>query len=55
MSYWAAVVITNLFSAIPLIGPSIVEWLWGGFSVLHAALNSDIKLQILLNAGISSN
>ncbi|KJV89012.1 cytochrome b(N-terminal)/b6/petB family protein, partial [Orientia tsutsugamushi str. UT76] len=30
MSYWGATVITNLFSAIPLIGKSIVTWLWGG-------------------------
>jgi hypothetical protein len=55
MSYWAAVVITNLFSAIPLVGPSIVEWLWGGFSVLLAALDLDFKLKTLLNAGNSSN
>ena len=54
MSYWAAVVITNLFSAIPLVGPSIVEWLWGGFAVRYcAALDSDIELKILLSAGIS--
>src|SRR5436309_6135819 len=33
MSYWAATVITNLFSAIPLIGQSIVTFLWGGFTV----------------------
>src|SRR5215471_9237751 len=33
MSFWAATVITNLFSAIPLLGESIVSWLWGGFAV----------------------
>src|SRR6516165_2693431 len=33
MSFWAATVITNLFSAIPVIGSSIVTWLWGGFAV----------------------
>ena len=33
MSFWGATVITNLFSAIPFVGPSIVEWLWGGFWV----------------------
>ena len=33
MSFWGATVITNLFSAIPLIGESIVQWLWGGYSV----------------------
>lgn len=39
MSFWAATVITNLFSAIPIIGESIVQWLWGGFSVNNATLN----------------
>ncbi len=33
MSYWAATVITSLFSAIPLVGQSIVTFLWGGFTV----------------------
>lgn len=33
MSFWGATVITNLFSAIPLVGDSIVTLLWGGFSV----------------------
>ncbi|KAF1854384.1 hypothetical protein Lal_00015405 [Lupinus albus] len=36
MSFWGATVITNLFSAIPFVGSSIVEWLWGGFSVRHS-------------------
>lgn len=39
MSFWAATVITNLFSAIPVIGESIVQWIWGGFSVNNATLN----------------
>ena len=33
MSFWGATVITNLFSAVPLVGDAIVTWLWGGFSV----------------------
>jgi len=33
MSFWGATVITNLFSAIPFIGKSIVTWLWGGYSI----------------------
>lgn len=33
MSYWGAQVITNLFSVIPFIGPDIVVWLWGGYSI----------------------
>ena len=36
MSFWGATVITNLFSAIPLVGEAIVTWLWGGFSVDNA-------------------
>jgi ubiquinol-cytochrome c reductase cytochrome b/c1 subunit len=33
MSYWGATVITSLFSAVPLIGDTIVTWLWGGFVI----------------------
>ncbi len=39
ISFWGATVITNLLSAIPYIGDSIVKWLWGGFSVNNATLN----------------
>lgn len=39
MSLWGATVITNLVSAIPLIGNTLVTWLWGGFSVDNATLN----------------
>lgn len=38
MSFWAATVITSLFSAIPIFGSEIVVWLWGGFSVDNATL-----------------
>lgn len=48
MSFWGATVITNLFSAIPLVGQSIVEWLWGGFSVSNATLNRFFSLHYLL-------
>lgn len=48
MSFWGATVITNLFSAIPAVGPSIVEWLWGGFSVDNATLNRFFSLHYLL-------
>jgi len=48
MSFWGATVITNLFSAIPFIGSSIVEWLWGGFSVDNATLNRFFSLHYLL-------
>ena len=48
MSFWAATVITNLFSAIPLVGDSIVSWLWGGFSVDNPTLNRFYSLHYLL-------
>ncbi|KJW03746.1 cytochrome b(N-terminal)/b6/petB family protein [Orientia tsutsugamushi str. Sido] len=48
MSYWGATVITNLFSAIPLIGKSVVTWLWGGFSVANPTLNRFFALHYLL-------
>jgi len=48
MSFWGATVITNLFSAIPLVGNSIVEWLWGGFSVDNATLNRFFSLHYLM-------
>ena len=48
MSFWGATVITNLASAIPFIGVSIVEWLWGGFSVDNATLNRFYSLHYLL-------
>jgi len=48
MSYWAATVITNLFSAFPLVGEHIVTWLWGGFSVDNATLNRFFSLHYLL-------
>ena len=47
MSFWAATVITNLFSAVPLIGDWIVTWLWGGFSVDNALLNRFYSLHYL--------
>ncbi|WP_194966467.1 cytochrome b [Rickettsia endosymbiont of Cardiosporidium cionae] len=48
MSYWGATVITNLFSAIPIIGESIVSWLWGGFAVDNPTLNRFFALHYLL-------
>lgn len=48
MSFWAATVITSLFSAIPIIGEYIVIWLWGGFSVDNATLNRFFSLHYLL-------
>src|SRR5271157_2339546 len=48
MSYWGATVITNLFSAFPIVGKGIVTWLWGGFSVDNATLNRFFSLHYLL-------
>lgn len=48
MSFWGATVITNLFSAIPIVGASVVEWLWGGFSVSNATLNRFFSLHYLM-------
>jgi ubiquinol-cytochrome c reductase cytochrome b subunit len=48
MSYWAATVITNLFSAFPLIGTDIVTLLWGGFTVGNPTLNRFFSLHYLL-------
>src|SRR6266446_522400 len=48
MSYWAATVITNLFSAFPLIGQSIVTFLWGGFTVGDPTLQRFYALHYLL-------
>ena len=47
-SFWAATVITNLFSAIPVIGEAIVTWLWGGFTVGNPTLNRFFAFHYLL-------
>jgi quinol-cytochrome oxidoreductase complex cytochrome b subunit len=48
MSFHGAVVITNLLGAIPLIGPAITTWLWGGFAVDDPTLNRFFSLHYLL-------
>jgi quinol-cytochrome oxidoreductase complex cytochrome b subunit len=48
MSFWGATVITNLFSAIPIVGEYIVQLLWGGFSVDNPTLNRFYSLHYLL-------
>ena len=48
MSFWGATVITNLASAIPVVGEPIVQWLWGGFSVDNATLNRFFSIHYLL-------
>ena len=48
MSFWGATVITNLFSAFPIVGSKIVTLLWGGFSVDNATLNRFFSLHYLM-------
>ncbi|HXY58101.1 MAG TPA: cytochrome b/b6, partial [Methylocystis sp.] len=48
MSFWAATVITNLFSAIPVVGNAIKTWLLGGYSVDNATLNRFYALHYLM-------
>jgi len=46
--FWGATVITNLFSAIPYIGKTLVEWIWGGFAVDNATLNRFFAFHFIL-------
>jgi len=48
ISFWGATVITNLFSAIPIIGGEIVNWIWGGFAVGNPTLRRFYSLHFLL-------
>lgn len=48
ISFWGATVITNLLSAIPYIGTSLVEWIWGGFSVDKATLTRFFAFHFIL-------
>ena len=46
--FWGATVITNLFSAFPYIGPTLIQWLWGGFRVNNATLTRLFGLHFLM-------
>nr|BAI77032.1 cytochrome b [Tetrabrachium ocellatum] len=48
MSFWGATVITNLLSAIPYVGDTLVQWIWGGFSVDGATLTRFFAFHFLL-------
>lgn len=52
--FWGATVITNLFSAIPYIGKTLVEWIWGGFAVDNATLNRFFALHFILPFAIAA-
>nr|AER36146.1 cytochrome b [Thunnus orientalis] len=47
MSFWGATVITNLLSAVPYVGTTLVEWIWGGFSVDNATLTRFFAFHLL--------
>lgn len=48
MRFWGATVITNFVSAVPFVGESITQWIWGGFSVDNATLNRFFRLHYLM-------
>ena len=48
MSFWGATVITNMVAAIPVVGDSVVTWLWGGFGVDSPTLTRFYSLHYLL-------
>lgn len=48
MSFWGATVITNLISAVPVIGVHLVYWIWGGFSVNNATVTRFFSLHYLI-------
>nr|AFQ23601.1 cytochrome b [Balaena mysticetus]AFQ23604.1 cytochrome b [Balaena mysticetus]AFQ23629.1 cytochrome b [Balaena mysticetus]QGN74633.1 cytochrome b [Balaena mysticetus]UAA82362.1 cytochrome b [Balaena mysticetus] len=48
MSFWGATVITNLLSAVPYVGNTLVEWIWGGFSVDKATLTRFFAFHFIL-------
>jgi quinol-cytochrome oxidoreductase complex cytochrome b subunit len=48
MSFWGATVITNLFSAVPLVGDDLVRWIWGGFAVGEPTLTRFFAFHFLL-------
>jgi quinol-cytochrome oxidoreductase complex cytochrome b subunit len=49
MSFWGATVITNIITAIPVIGNEVVVWVWGGFSVNNNTLNRFFSLHYFLS------
>nr|YP_010586444.1 cytochrome b [Oxyethira ecornuta]UZZ44245.1 cytochrome b [Oxyethira ecornuta] len=48
MSFWGATVITNLLSAIPYLGNTLTQWIWGGFAIDNAALNRFFTFHFIL-------
>lgn len=48
MSFWAATVITNFLTVVPIIGDDLMYWIWGGYSINNATLNRFFCLHFLL-------
>jgi ubiquinol-cytochrome c reductase cytochrome b subunit len=48
MSFWGVTVITNLFTAIPIVGQELVEWIWGGFTIKNPTLNRIFSLHFTM-------
>lgn len=48
ISFWGATVITKLLSSIPQVGPEIVLWIWGGFSVGNPTLSRFFSFHYVL-------
>nr|YP_001023672.1 cytochrome b [Hexamermis agrotis]ABM79873.1 cytochrome b [Hexamermis agrotis] len=48
MSLWGATVITNLLSAVPYLGKSMVEWIWGGYFVSNFTMKMFFSLHFLV-------
>ena len=48
MSYWAATVITNMVTVLPIIGKDVVYWVWGGYAINNATLARFFSLHYLL-------
>jgi len=47
MSYWGAQVIISLFGSVPVIGPDLLVWILGDYSVGDAALNRFFSLHVV--------
>ncbi|HEY0214729.1 MAG TPA: cytochrome b N-terminal domain-containing protein [Paenirhodobacter sp.] len=52
MSYWAATVVTNIFGALPGIGPALQSWLLGGPSVGDTTLTRFFVLHLVIPFGM---
>jgi ubiquinol-cytochrome c reductase cytochrome b subunit len=48
ISFWGATVITNLLSAVPYLGTTLVNWVWGGFAVDNPTLTRFFAIHFLL-------